>query len=182
MRALLFHCLAVSSAIWGGAAHASDPINTWAHNDWTALQYDGYCEIRTGGDGDGTLAVTFDTGGYNPSLAYTPVFIRGYSTPIDMDTYFRVFIDTEETYFGEELFAYSHFNEWNETVASAGLTPGFVPDILAQMRGGIRIAFEVKNVGALPAIYDDFSLMGASATLLKISEWCSFNPNALATP
>lgn len=167
-------------AISGSSALALDnPEVTWSHKDWRAGYEGGRCAIWTGGDGAGTFEISFETGGYNGSASYLPIVYSNYPLPLREDDEYELIVNNRASGFGSELWFYDGMDGYNRYMVGATLTGGFVPDLIATFRRSDTLAIQIWPTGKAPYIADDFSLSGFTATYLKISEWCAFDPDNL---
>lgn len=171
--------LALAAMAGAALAFPADPDRTWRHKDWSAAQYGRVCVLWTGGDGHGSFRVRIEEGGYNADIVYEPIWARGYHEPVGFEDEFSVYIDGRETDYGPEMAVYDGEDEWGEYFRRVGMTTGFTPAMIFEMRRGGRLAMQVDKPGQAPAVYDDFSLSGFTASFLKVSEWRRFHPDRL---
>ncbi|SNR61395.1 hypothetical protein [Puniceibacterium sediminis] len=173
MPALIF-------ALGGTSVSAmDDPELVWSHKEWSAGYEMGRCAIWTGGDGSGIFEIEVDMGGYNASASYLPIVYSNYPIPLREDDEFELYIDHQMSDFGPEMGFYDSMDSYGRYMVAAGMTDGFVPDLIGTFRGANSVAVEVLHYGEPPFVADEFSLSGFTATYLKISEWCRFDPNHL---
>ncbi|MGY9047286.1 MAG: hypothetical protein ACKVKF_09550 [Rhodobacterales bacterium] len=155
------------------------PAQIWDHKDWHASYEQGRCAIWTGGDGAGTYEIAFDMGGMNASARYLPIVYSNLPLPLQPEDEFVLIIDHHMSQFGSEMSVYDGRDSYDRQMVAAGMTAGFVPDLVVALRQSESVAVQVMRDGEAPFIADDFSLSGFGASYLKISEWCQFDPNAL---
>lgn len=160
-----------------GGANAR-PLAEWAHKDWRAYSFGDSCEIRTGGDGAGVFSITVDRGGYNASATYLPVAFRNMPQPLEFNDGVDLYVDGRDAGFGYETAIFDGTDEWGEYFRGANTYAG-VPELLRMLRRGNMLEILVSREGRAPRIYDEFSLSGITANLLKISEWCAFDADNL---
>lgn len=162
------------------AAAPAQAEREWSHKDWRAHQADnGRCAIWTGGDGDGTITISMDPGGYNASADYIPVWARSEAMPLEFNDYIVITIDGEESWLSEETGVLEGTNEWGEYYRAASMTGGLVPEFINMLRPADRLNFAIQRGAEDPLTYDSFSLAGFTAALMKTAEWCKFNPKLM---
>lgn len=160
---------------WATAEEARD----WAHKDWRTEMREGRCSIHAGGDAEGSFRLEFGRGGFDAAAVYHPLWYRSEPQPLEMDDGFEILIDGEPIWLGDELFAYDGTDEYGDYFRAAALTSGFVQELATALRAGGRIGFVVLREGREPRLYDELSLAGFTANLLKAAEWCGFDAEAL---
>ncbi|MER0236775.1 hypothetical protein [Fulvimarina sp. MAC8] len=167
------------TAMAGPAFAADGPERSWSRNAWTAEFEAGECRLRTGSDGKGDFVISFQMGGFDGAADYLPIVYSNLPLPLRKDDTYEILIDGRATEFGSEMWFYDGQDAFDRYMVGASLTGGFVPDLVDAFRQGDTVAFQVEPNGKAPYIADDFSLSGFSATYLKISEWCHFDPDNL---
>ncbi|MEO1092522.1 MAG: hypothetical protein AAFX81_18020 [Pseudomonadota bacterium] len=163
-----------------GAADAAAE-QEWSHGDWHASKNGNFCAIWTGSDGKGTFSIELDTGGFDASATYLPVWYRGHTAPLRLNDRIALVIDDHETWLSEEMGMVDGEDEWGEYYVAASLTAGFVPELIDVLKRSDRLDVRRRRSGGETVTIDDFSLRGFTATLLKIAEWCRFDPADLPT-
>lgn len=152
----------------------------WEWKDWRLERVEGRCAIWAGGDGDGAFRLEFGAGGFDPAALYEPVAYNTEPLPLELTDSLALLIDGRDDGFGDELFVFETEDPFDgRPVRAASLTAGFVPDLVAALREGGRVAFVVFREGREARVYDDLSLAGFTAVYLKAAEWCGFAPEAL---
>lgn len=169
----------VIATMFLGLTAAAASAAYWEKGHWRVQTTDtGSCEIRTGGDGNGSLSISVDPQGFNATLAYHPVYFRGEALPLrDTDAVSLIF-DGEESWLSEEIFVAEGTSEWGEPSVEAILTTGFTADAVAALRASNTLLVARMREGETQ-VFDTYLLDGFTANWLKAAEWCGFDPRAL---
>lgn len=134
------------------------------------------CVVWTGGDGAGTFSVHVGEGGGDASVSYIPVSYRGMPSALDTADSAAMLIDGRATWLGYEMELGGLPNDWGSYNPDAGLSNHLVAETVQELRAGNMLQMGGVQNGHTQ-IYDEFGLTGFTATWLKASEWCRFNPN-----
>lgn len=176
-------CLTSFLTLLSSAATAEEiEVQTWAHGAWHVRQYqhagfDFYgCEVWTGGDGAGVVSIDVNDGGADASLDYTPVAYRGLPAPLTLDDQVALIFDGQVSAASEAMEVMELENEWQEWIVSAGIFNFMIAETVQDMRAANTLEVGVARNGAL-TVYDTYPLTGFTATWLKASEWCRFDPD-----
>lgn len=151
----------------------------WSHKDWNAYQRDGRCGIWTGGDGAGSVEISYERGGHAPVAAYTPLWYRSEPMPLDMSDFIVVYIDGRENWIGEDMGVFDGEDEWGDYFRAASMPDGTVSAFIDMLRPADTLEFARQRGDEDPLIIDRFSLAGFTAALMKTAEWCRFNPKLM---
>ena len=177
-----------ASAAHGDAGTSRD----WAHKDWRSVSYTDdagklHCIALTGGDGDNTFRVDVDSGG-NFLLEFQEQLVRGYPANLQADDnlYFAVEGATPMVY--DDVTVFDEQDEYGDRVLRATLPSGYAADFTGMLRKGSHLALYRRPAGEHDPetrsgeLIHRFSLAGFTANLMKIGEWCAFDPNDIFTP
>lgn len=158
-------------------AHA-EKEKRWSHKAWQVTKKDTRCTLSTGGDGDDYFRVSFANRGLDAAVDYEPLIIRGYPVPLSAGDEVELRIDGKPNWLGEEMSTFEDKNEWDEYRIVATLTTGFVPELVEALRRGNELEVGKTDASGSRTLAK-FSLSGFTASLLKASEWCRFDPKKL---
>ena len=155
----------------------------WSYGAWTVRKYeyvefDSYgCEVWTGNDGGaGVLAIDVNDGGAEVTITYTPANLRDSAGPMTPGDSVVLIVDSLILPISTKIEVGAFQNDWSDSEFSALAHNAFVTETIDALRAGDLVEVGVQHAGQF-MIYDVFSLYGVTATWLKASEWCGFDPD-----
>ncbi|WP_424931543.1 hypothetical protein [Amaricoccus macauensis] len=169
---------AIAAALFGLSATPAS-ASYWEKGHWRVQTTDtGSCEVRTGGDGNGSLSLHVDPKGFNATLVYEPVYFRGEALPLRDTDEISLIFDGEESWLSSEVFVSEGTSDWGEPSVEAIMTTGFIGDAVAELRASNTLIVARMREGEA-RVFDTYLLDGFTANWLKAAEWCDFDPRAL---
>ncbi|MAC80562.1 MAG: hypothetical protein CML66_21140 [Rhodobacteraceae bacterium] len=174
--------LATMAAVPTMARAETVTVDIWEHGSWRVRKYEtpgyagfGGCEVRTGGDGAGVVSIHVGDGGSDASVSYVPVAFRGMPSPLMLDDTVFFFVDGLPIAVSHQLEISEYENGYGEWQVSADAGNDGVAGTVRDLRAGNLMEVGVTRAGTM-TIYDSYPLNGFTATWLKASDWCGFDP------
>lgn len=184
MKHLLVFSLAICVA---SASVAAEKVTfeVWSYGAWTVRKYeyaefDSYgCEVWTGNDGGaGVLAININDGGAEVAINYTPADLSDSPGPMTPGDPVALIVDRLIQPISAKMEVGAFQSDWSNSEFSASAHNTLVSETIDALRAGDIVEVGVHHAGQFK-IYDVFSLYGVTATWLKASEWCGFDPDRL---
>lgn len=169
-------------------AHAEDTMKQhWEHKQWRSVSYENgqgelHCSALAGADGDDTFRIDADTHG-NFRIEFQELLVSGYPSNLQADDEILFTIEGKAPMTYDDVTVFDERDEYGDRVLRAAMPSGYAAEITGLMRKGE--ALTVQRVNATThqhEVIKRFPLAGFTANLLKIGEWCSFDPNHILVP
>jgi hypothetical protein len=167
------------ACLTGLAAAPALADRNWSHKDWNAWQRGARCGIWTGGDGAGSLEISFERGGYRAVADYAPLWYRSEPMPLEMSDFIVIYFDGLESWIGEDISVFDGEDKWGDYFRAAFMPDATVPAFIDMLRQADTLDFARQRGDEEPLIIDQFSLAGFTVALMKTAEWCKFNPKLM---
>jgi hypothetical protein len=184
---------AIVLGVMAPVAFGNDAANrNWSHKDWRSVSYTDdagklHCTTLTGGDGDNTFRVDVDSGG-NFLLEYEEQVVRGYPTKLGADDNLYLAVEGPASMAYDDITVFDEQDDYGDRVLRATLPSGHAAEFTGMLRKGTHLALFRRNDDShdpgtrSSELIQRFSLAGFTANLVKIGEWCAFDPNDIFTP
>ncbi len=175
-------------ATWAPAIHGEGAQDRfWQHKQWRSVATENglgelQCTVLTGGDGDNRFSVAIDMDG-NFQIEFREQLVRGYPSALHADDEILFTIEGAAPMTYEDVTVFDEQDEYGDRVLRAAIPSGYAADITGMMRKGTNLTVQrINPTTRQRELIQRFPLAGFTANLLKIGEWCAFDPNDIFGP
>ena len=114
-------------------------------------------------------------GGADAAFVYTPVLFRGLPQPLVPQDRLALLVDGQDSPLARRMEIVEWHDQWGDFVVDASLGGPDVSVAVRALRAANTLIVGRMEAGG-PQVLDTFLLSGFTATWLKASEWCRFDP------